>query len=273
VLGWLIRAGIPIDPPAELVASLTAARGPRGTPAAAGLPEDADTTATALYALALAGAPRPPDPLWAYESGDHFSTWPGENGVSITTNAHVLEAFGQYQRVAAGPDDVRRTNTVTKVAAWLRREQRDDGSWQDRWHASPYYATYCAALALDAFDGPRSAEAVRHAVRWALVTQRADGSWGRWGGTAEETAYALQLLLATGHGRAAGQDNEIRRAATRGYEYLIRCPRESEGPALWHDKDLYHPTAIVKAGVLATLHLCHRDGLSPGAWVANEADI
>ncbi|GLY82574.1 prenyltransferase/squalene oxidase repeat-containing protein [Actinoallomurus iriomotensis] len=261
VLAWLIRAGVPVDPPAELVAGLAASLGPRGTAAAAGLPEDADTTSVALYALALAGTPLPPDPLWAYESGDHFSTWPGEDGVSITTNAHVLEAFGQYQRVAGGPEDARRANTVTKVAAWLRRQQRADGSWHDRWHASPFYATFCAALALDAFGGPRSAEAVRHAVRWALATQRADGSWGRWAGTAEETAYALQLLLATGHGREVGWD-EIRRAATRGFAYLIRCPRESEGPALWHDKDLYQPTAVVKAGVLAALHLSHRDGLT-----------
>lgn len=260
VLGWLIRVGIPIDPPAELVTGLTASLGPTGTAAAAGLPQDADTTAAALYALALAGAPRPPDPLWAYESGDHFSTWPGEQGVSITTNAHVLEAFGQYQRVADGPDDARRAATVAKVAAWLRHQQRRDGSWRDRWHASPYYATFCAALALDAFGGAQSAAAVGHAVHWALATQRADGSWGRWAGTAEETAYALQLLLATGHGRGAGPDDAIRRAAARGCEYLIRCPRDPDGPALWHDKDLYQPIAIVKAGVLAALHLGRRDG-------------
>jgi len=260
VLSWLIRAGIPVDPPAEIVAGLAASLGPRGTAAAAGLPEDADTTSVALYALALAGAPVPPDSLWAYESGDHFSTWPGEDGVSITTNAHVLEAFGQYQRVAGGPEDTRRANTVTRLTAWLCRRQGEDGAWRDRWHASPYYATFCAALALDGFGGPRAAGAVRHAVRWALATQRADGSWGRWDGTAEETAYALQLLLATGHGHAVGRD-EIRRAARRGFAYLIRCPDVSAGPALWHDKDLYQPAAVVKAGVLAALHLGHRDGL------------
>jgi halimadienyl-diphosphate synthase len=264
VLGWLIRAGVPVDPPAELVTELTASLGPTGTAAAAGLPQDADTTSAALYALALAGAPQAPDSLWAYECGDHFSTWPGEQGVSITTNAHVLEAFGQYRRVAGGPEDARRAATVAKVAAWLRDRQRGDGSWHDRWHASPYYATFCAALALDAFGGPPSEAAVGHAVRWALATQRADGSWGRWAGTAEETAYALQILLATGPGREAGPRDELRRAAARGCEYLIRCPHEPDGPALWHDKDLYQPTAIVKAAVLATLHLVHRDGLLSG---------
>jgi halimadienyl-diphosphate synthase len=251
VLSWLARAGVPVAPPAELVKSLAASLGPAGTAAAAGLPKDADTTAGALYALALAGEPQPPDPLRAFETETHFCTWPGEDGVSVSTNAHVLEAFGQYHRVRPGR---RHAATIAKVSAWLRSRQRHDGSWHDRWHASPCYATACAALALHAFGGPESAASVDRAVRWALATQRADGSWGHWQGTAEETAYAVQLLLLTRPGSPAHL-----RAAERGCDHLVRT--HPDDPPLWHDKDLYHPIAIVRAATLAALHLAHRHRL------------
>lgn len=257
VLSWLVRAGLDVAPPEELLTSLAASLGPAGTAAAAGLPTDADTTAGALYALTLAGEPQPPDPLWTYETDTHFCTWPGEDGFSVSTNAHVLEAFGEYERTAgAGEGDAaRRAASIAKVAAWLRGQQCGDGSWHDRWHASPYYATVCAALALHGYGGPESSVAVDRAVRWVLATQRADGSWGHWTGTAEETAYAVQLLLLT---TDEVPDGAYRRAAERGYDHLARFPARPDDPPMWHDKDLYNPTAIVRAAAIAALHLGYR---------------
>ncbi|GAB3970287.1 hypothetical protein GCM10029978_043290 [Actinoallomurus acanthiterrae] len=272
VLSGLARAGVPFDPPRDLVAELSAAVGPTGTAAAAGLPVDADTTAGALYALALVGVPRPPDPLWAFETESHFNTWPGEDGVSVTTNAHVLQAFGEYlARGGPGPAS-RYAATIAKVSAWLHDRQRGDGSWQDRWHASPYYATFCCVLALHDFGGPESADAVDRAVRWVLTTQRADGSWGHWTGTAEETAYAVQILLLT-IGR--GPETEPRldaariRAAMRGRDHLRRCPVGPDDPPLWHDKDLYLPLSVVRSATLAALHLSERLG-SPSCQLTTE---
>ncbi|MEV4113570.1 prenyltransferase/squalene oxidase repeat-containing protein [Nonomuraea sp. NPDC049695] len=249
VLSWLLRAGVPVEVPPEMVAGIRAAIGPAGTPAGSGLPADADTTSVALYALALLGAPHEPDSLWGFRSGTHFSTWPGEQGVSVSVNAHVLDAFGEYvrRRPAAAPHY---DETIAELAAWIRDRQQPDGSWTDRWHASPYYATVSCVLALDAFGGDVSAEAVRAATEWALETQRPDGSWGRWEGTAEETAYAMQILLLT-RGRT---DPRRLRAADRGHKYLSRSTG-GDHPPLWHDKDLYVPLAVTRAAVIASSHL------------------
>lgn len=253
VLSWLVRAGVPVDVPPEMVADLRAAIGPAGASAGSGLPADADTTSVALYALALLGMPYEPDSLWAFHSGTHFSTWPGEQGCSVSVNAHVLDAFGQY--VACRPGAAARYGeAIADVASWIRGRQRADGSWIDRWHASPYYATAGCALALDEFGGDASAAAVRVAVDWVLAGQRPDGSWGRWEGTTEETAYAMMTLLLTGR---QGSDPRCAEAAARGHAYLMRSAG-ADHPPLWHDKDLYTPVAVVRAAVLASSHLAQR---------------
>ncbi|GGK88864.1 hypothetical protein Sme01_02120 [Sphaerisporangium melleum] len=297
VVSWLLRAGVPVTVPGELTASLRDGLGPIGMPAGPGLPADSDTTSVALYALALLGEPCDPGSLLTYRAGAHFCTWQGEDGASTTVNAHVLDAFGEY--VAACPQAAPRyREAMAQVAGWLRERQAPDGSWSDRWHASPYYATMSCALALHCFGGAESRPAVWRAVRWALSTQRPDGSWGLWHGTAEETAYAMHLMLLTEGPEPTGPPSPGERvprratrrtAAARGYAYLLGAnrlrardtvsardtgtspdmpnvrdrPGRTDLPAdppMWHDKDLYLPVAIVRAAVLAALHLAQRDG-------------
>ncbi|MES9539116.1 MULTISPECIES: prenyltransferase/squalene oxidase repeat-containing protein [unclassified Actinomadura] len=276
VLGWLARAGLAPAVPPELIAQMRTALGEDGAPGGTGLPPDADTSSGLLYALSLLGEPHPPDLLWKYETKTHFCSWPGENGRSVTTNSHVLEAFGHYLECGGADPAGRYAASARKAASWLRGEQLNDGRWEDRWHASPLYATACAALALDGFGGPESADAVRRAVGWVLREQRPDGSWGRWCGTAEETAYAVHVLTLARPSGDAATDSAVReaaeRAVRRGDAYLRSALRTASGaltggpedvdsgkPPLWHDKDLYRPTTIVRAAVLAALRLARCD--------------
>lgn len=259
VLNALTRCGLRPRPPAPLLASLTDSLGPQGTAGGAGLPPDADSTAMALLVLSELDQPRELDLLRPFETDTHFRTWAGERTPSATVNAHVLDAFGRHH---GGADPPRRAAVIGKVSAWLRERQAPDGSWQDKWHASPYYATARCVLPLDRFGGPTSQPAVRRAVDWVLATQRTDGSWGRWGATAEETAYALQVLLLT----APSATHPVGPAAARGYHYLRRTwpqgtdePGTWSHPPLWHDKDLYLPAAIVRANALGAMHLARRD--------------
>lgn len=243
VLAWLLRSGLNPRIPAGLALDLAAALGPGGAATSPGLPDDADTTAVTLYALALLGQPQPPTALRAFELATHYCTWPGESGDSVSTNAHVLEAFGAY--VAARPEtEPEYRSAIAKISDWLCGQQRADGSWTDRWHISPYYATQCAVTALRQFGPASAGTSLARARNWVVSTQREHGRWGTWAGTREETAYAIQVLAYTGGVALPDQTAE----------YLCAAG-DAAHPLLWTGKDPYCPTAVVEAAVLAAVSL------------------
>jgi squalene-hopene cyclase-like protein/prenyltransferase/squalene oxidase-like repeat protein len=247
VLTTLAAAGVPTTPVPGLVAYLDEAVGDLGAPAGYGLPADSDDTAAALHALALAGRPRSVESLFRYQADGYFHCFLGERTPSTSTNAHVLDAL--LDTTAPG-DRQRRQAAAATITGWLLDVQESDGSWWDKWHASPYYATACCAAALARTGGP-AAYALDRAARWTLATQRPDGSWGRWEGTVEETAYAVQILSAVPtHGSAVDQ------AIAQAGGWLREQPDDgTDWPPLWHDKDLYTPVSVVRAARIAALHL------------------
>lgn len=253
VLSTLTGAGLPVGVPDPLVDSLQEAFGECGVAGGPGLPPDADDTATALGALAGLGRPRSPDCLWNYQVEGHFACFPAERTPSASTNAHVLQAFSTCLAAGVSPGS-QYLDTIGTLIRWLCDHQEADGNWWDKWHASPYYATARCATALAEHGTAAAIAAVRKAVGWVLDTQRPDGSWGRWTSTHEETAYAVQILLRTGLPRA---DGVLAQAIVRGCRALLRSDEAQQHPPLWHDKDLYTPVRIVRAEVLAALHLAH----------------
>lgn len=256
VVATLTAAGIGVRVPQEIVGSLHAAFGVGGVGAGPGLPPDSDDTAVALYALAQVDSPRALDCLLAYRVDAHFSCFPDERTPSTSTNAHIIQTFGRYLE-RNFPQRFRHHTAMGKLAKWLRDCQEADGNWWDKWHASPYYATAHCATALHRHSRKASTSTVSRAVEWLLGSQRADGSWGRWSGTYEETAYAVQTLLRT---RVSRADRLVEQAAARGCVFLQRSggghPPDPH-PPLWHDKDLYTPVRVVRAEGLAALHLAY----------------
>lgn len=222
-----------------------------GVPTAPALPVDADTTAATLWGLSLQGRSHVPDALWQFEQDGHFTTWTdGERTLSPTTNAHVLEALGVHRNRSTRIDQ-----TIDEVGCWLLDVQGDDGSWRDKWHASPYYATCCCALALRRFGGLAATRALEAAVEWILRTQRPDGGWGVWGSTVEETAYAVHVLVRAVPGELDGPGGaRIQRALDRAQDVLADEHSDGDHPPLWHDKDLYVPHNVVDAVIAAARH-------------------
>ncbi|MGW8953931.1 prenyltransferase/squalene oxidase repeat-containing protein [Streptomyces sp. NPDC055709] len=224
----------------RVAAELTSLLRPEGVSGAPGLVPDADDTATAIYLLARLGQPVNTRALRRFETPSHFACYPGEDTPSPSANAHVLEALGE---ASPGDHTARR-----KISDWLAAGQHPDGSWSDKWHASPYYAVYCCAPALRRYGTGAAADAaVRRALAWLRATRREDGSWGRWGGSAEETAYALLALARCG----ALQRKDTEKALI----HLAAGDMTTTPPSLWHDKDLYCPIRVVDACVHAAQRL------------------
>jgi hypothetical protein len=226
------------------------AGGVRGAP---GLMPDADDTAMAVLVSALAGEPRDPTALSVFETANHYDCYVGEDTGSVTANAHALQALGAHLRSKPAASAALRPR-MELTCQWLLAQQQHDGSWTDKWHASPYYATERCVTALACHGGSHGPGAVRSAADWVLATQREDGFWGIWGPSAEETAYAVKILL---HVPDLAGQRQAAEALDRAEAALCeegRTPAQRH-PALWHDKTLYAPEAMIEAEVTAAREL------------------
>ncbi|MEO6062195.1 MAG: prenyltransferase/squalene oxidase repeat-containing protein [Thermoflexales bacterium] len=201
--------------------------------------QESDDTSLILLALALAGRAIDPSVLLRFESASCFVVFPNERNASISSNAHVLESF-----VMANMAD-RYSSQMAKATAFLLASRRPDGSWLDKWHASPFYAVYCAIRALNLHPDPGVQSEITPSIGWLLSQQRADGSWGLWTGSAEETAYAILSLIPS-------QLPGTREAQHRGQAW-IEAHYADLRPELWIGKQLYSPVRVVEAAVLAAL--------------------
>ncbi|MFE0774196.1 prenyltransferase/squalene oxidase repeat-containing protein [Streptomyces sp. NPDC058861] len=227
---------------------------PAGVRGAPGLLPDADDTAMAVLVTALTGVPRDPAPLAAFWAGTHYRCYLGEDTGSLTANAHALRALTAHGRSRPAEHAAHRPHRDL-VRDWLL-ERQSGGAWTDKWHASPYYATERCVRALLDHGGPGTSQAVRAAVDWVLDSQHDDGTWGIWGGTAEETAYAVKILLAD---PAASTRRGWRRVLQRAGAALDTAHGDqARHPALWHDKTLYAPTAMIRAEIITARELLRR---------------
>jgi squalene-hopene/tetraprenyl-beta-curcumene cyclase len=68
--------------------------------------------------------------------------------------------------------------SILRGVAYLRREQKPDGSWFGRWGTNYIYGTWSVLCALNAAGVSHEDKMVRRAVAWLISKQREDGGWG-----------------------------------------------------------------------------------------------
>jgi len=116
----------------------------------------------------------------------------------------------------------------TCEAAWLRKQQRADGSWPGFWGIHSAYGTLFGITGLLANGANCSDEAILRACHWLVQARLADGGWGEsWQGLLEGrsvpharsqvimTSWALMALL-----RAGYQGEQAQEAIASGIQLL-----------------------------------------------------
>lgn len=201
--------------------------------------KDSDDTGLVYDTLLRFGIEKDLASVLLYEEKDHFRCFDLEANPSISANIHVLGALGQ-----AGLDQ--NNLSVRKVIRFLHKAKGPNPFWIDKWHISPYYATAhaiiaCAGLANDL---------VQESVEWMLKSQNADGSWGTYLKTAEETAYAMQALWVWNDKVARVPKTAMKKGARWLSENL-----DKPYPPLWIGKCLYSPNLVIRSAVISALAL------------------
>lgn len=266
-LHFLLRGGFQLSLRdtriARIAAWLRASIRPEGVGLARSraLPEDGDDTATALATLNDLGAPTSIRPLRAFEAGDHYLSYQGESSASLSANAHALEAL---LSVASREREPLR-GRIQATTAYLLQARGPEGYWGDKWHISPFYATQACVHALARTTDAAAHQALGSTLAWVAQTQRPDGGWGHAGSTVEETAYALLTMAAAQ--RVAPSSSTGNRSAKSAWPWIMARGRRhlqehmtdlahpDRLPPMWVDKDLYAPPRIIRAAVLAAVHI------------------
>lgn len=199
--------------------------------------KDADGTSVVQRVLTHYGRSTPIQPVLSYEEEYYFRCFSLEANYSTSANIHVLDSL-LHAGIQGQP--------TQKVLAFLSNVQHPSGFWSDKWHASPYYTTSHAIIALSKIAHPT----VEGGIHWMLSTQNKDGAWGFYSPTAEETAYSLSALaVCTMNGYPIPKE-----AIRRGANWLLQHSAPPY-PPLWIGKCLYAPIHVIRATILSALLL------------------
>lgn len=206
---------------------------------------DLDDSAVTYKLLTQAGRSLDPAVFSYYEKDTHFSCYSYERNASTSANIHLLDTL------SALPDAQRRDPQVramvAKLLAFLRATRQQDSYWCDKWHISPFYVTAHAVIATLEHDPQMAADG----AAWILRNQHANGAWGAYRPTSEETAYCLQALAAC----AQRGLTQPRAALETAAGYLDSNYARHDYPSQWIEKCLYTPQHIVQSAVISALAL------------------
>ncbi|MFC1926600.1 squalene--hopene cyclase [Chloroflexota bacterium] len=158
---------------------------------------------------------------------------------SPDVTAHAIELLG-----ATG----RNHPALQKALAYIRREQKSDGSWYGRWGVNYVYGTGLVLTSLQQAGEDMGKAYISKAVSWLKSSQNKDGGWGEicysyedpasrgiGPSTASQTAWALLGLIAA----AESGSPEVK----KGIDYLLRTQEQDGG---WQE-DAYTGTGFPRA--------------------------
>ena len=201
--------------------------------------KDSDDSVVTYNALLRFGIEKDLASILAYEEKEHFRCFDLEVNPSISANIHILDALLQ-----SGLTD--KNAAVIKILQFLKKARGDQPFWVDKWHSSAYYPTAHAVIAC----AGRVNHLVEDSVQWLLESQNANGSWGTYISTVEETAYAIQALW-TWNQKVARIPKAVLKTGTRWLKENMDKPY----PPLWIGKCLYSPQLVVRSAAISALAL------------------
>lgn len=201
--------------------------------------KDSDDTVITYSTLLRFGIEKDLASILAYEEKDHFRCFDLEANPSISANIHILDALRQSGLT-------QKNSSVQKIFGFMKKAKTNNAFWVDKWHASAYYPTAHAIIACAGFQNDLVAES----VQWLLETQNANGSWGTYLPTAEETAYAVQALWFWNEKVAKVPKSVLKNGARWLVEHL-----DPPYPPLWIGKCLYNPRLVIRSAVISALTL------------------
>lgn len=114
---------------------------------------------------------------------------------------HILETLGEL--------GFGKSKSAQRAIRWLKKMQRDNGSWFGRWGVHTLYGTCAALVGLRKCGEPIEATYIQRAIQFILDSQNEDGGWGEscdnyrpncetgvGSSTPSQTAWALMCLEA-----------------------------------------------------------------------------
>ena len=203
--------------------------------------KDSDDSVVTYNALLRFGIEKDLASILAYEEKDHFRCFNLEVNPSISANIHILDALLQSGLT-------NKNSSVIKILGFLKKARGENPFWVDKWHASAYYPTAHAVIACAGSVSYFAEES----VQWLLRSQNADGSWGTYLSTVEETAYAIQALWVWNEKVARIPQGVLKNAARWLTDHM-----DKPYPPLWIGKCLYSPQLVVRSAALSALALVH----------------
>ena len=108
---------------------------------------------------------------------------------AVETTGSALQALAALRALCGQAEGTRIDQAMPRAVAFLRSEQRPDGSFAGTWGINYTYATFFAVRGLRATGLARDDHCLERAARWLLAVQRADGGWGEDPRSCHEHSY------------------------------------------------------------------------------------